>query len=98
MLCKRSAIGFAIYEAPCFQVTQEKYEKQALASASVPSVGQARLAHRALGKLNAAGQDCGTSVEPGEGRSAGLDIQMMLSGGVRILAGPGRIGRISIGR
>lgn len=60
-------------------------------------VGQARLTCRALGKVSAAGQDCCASVEP-EGSRAGLGFQMILSGGVRIFAGPGKIGRISIGR
>lgn len=62
------------------------------------SSGAGRLAHRVLSSVGAAGPDCCTEVELGEGRRAGLGIQMMLSGGDRIFAGLGRMGRSSLGR
>lgn len=54
---------------------------------NVQSSGIGRLAHRVLGSVGTAGRDCCTGVELGEGRRAGLGIQMMLPGGDRILLG-----------
>lgn len=56
--------------------------------------------------VGTAGRGCCTSVEPGQGRRAGLGIQMILPeigilagpGRDRILAGPGRMGRSSVSR
>lgn len=56
-------------------------------------VVQTRLTHRVLGRVGAAGRDSYLNEELREGRKVGLSIQMMLSGGDRILAGPGKMGR-----
>lgn len=94
MLYKLSAVGFVIHGTLGWMPlgTQEEHEKQVLASASAQSSG----ADKTDPQRSWQGWCCGYSEELREGRKAGLGIQMMLSGGDRILAGPGRMGRQTI--